>query len=971
MLPGMPLGALGTGYIGLGTDGTLDQISTIFNEHLRLRSVGSNSGSCGRRDEFPTRRRPFLAIANCGKVTALSLKPINGVQPAKDIHYWGHYPIADLEYELDGPIGASLRAWTPFLPGDSTGSNTPGAVFELRLRNHSGERQTGTVAFSFPGPGPHKAGSVYEGAALNGRPGVRFTGNGSETVMPTGPKHDAVIGPGGDCAFTVFFVGIVNKSEHRDLLKRHPVSWGLRRLWKPLCGSAIEIDCTTDSLNWATSGDGSANALTAPGSFKDCYGKPVVICVRKRPGPINETTTICVNGAALPLIGTSSSATPDIEATQIRLGGNAFWGQVFLTPRMVAGEVVTYDEALPDEQMGAVGLHLAKKYGLSTSYPASLTPLAPDEAADVNAWFKADDYAGLKDGDAVPAEQLSLIGRAEIAGDGLTGVTVRGERDGYELGYTLAVAEQQAVRCGGALGENAGAWNKIGSMLPAPGEGDLGATVAVDFSLEPGQSRSLHFILAWYAPLWLSEIDPQGEGLSNFPPQDSPNTYMNMYATRFRNSTEVAGHLAHHRESLLQRTLNWQQAIYSERNLPGWLHDALINVLAVLPQNSFLIKSPDPGHWWGEEGFFCVNECLVCGPQQTCMGNDQFGDWPVNLLFPELALRKLKAFKHYQKPDTGQPPSTLGPKTEPDNPRHGQQKSMDGQNCVHMVDRCRLAMGDDGLLDEWYAPVKGWMKYMFSRDLDGIGIPDCDGQYMDAWNVMEGAAAHVTSYWLATLRIAERMARQQGDEPFADECRSWLERADRFLEEHLWNDQVGSYLLWNRPSTGSRSDTVIPDQLSGPMFARLHDLPDVMPADRVKRIMATLEQLNVAATPYGIHVAVRPDGRVDPSCWYSTIPSYSTLVPASVMVAGGDPHFEQLGIEIARRTWHNMVIRQNMAWDMPAHVAEDGSTMNSLEYYHNSMLWVLPLCVLKEDIGTACTPGGFVDRILRAASANN
>ena len=76
-------------------------------------------------------------------------------------------------------------------------------------------------------------------------------------------------------------------------------------------------------------------------------------------------------------------------------------------------------------------------------------------------------------------------------------------------------------------------------------------------------------------------------------------------------------------------------------------------------------------------------------------------------------------------------------------------------------------------------------------------------------------------------------------------------------------------------------------------------------------------------------------------------------------------------VEIARRTWHNMVIGQNMAWDMPAHVAEDGSTMNSLEYYHNSMLWVLPLCVLKQDIATAWAPGGFVERVVRAASADD
>ena len=45
-----------------------------------------------------------------------------------------------------------LRAWTPFVPGDAELSNTPGAVFEVHVRNLTKETQKGTLAFSFPGP---------------------------------------------------------------------------------------------------------------------------------------------------------------------------------------------------------------------------------------------------------------------------------------------------------------------------------------------------------------------------------------------------------------------------------------------------------------------------------------------------------------------------------------------------------------------------------------------------------------------------------------------------------------------------------------------------------------------------------------------------------------------------------------------------------------------------------------------------
>ena len=39
------------------------------------------------------------------------------------------------------PVSVGVRAWSPFLPGDVTASMIPGAVFEVHLRNMSGERR--------------------------------------------------------------------------------------------------------------------------------------------------------------------------------------------------------------------------------------------------------------------------------------------------------------------------------------------------------------------------------------------------------------------------------------------------------------------------------------------------------------------------------------------------------------------------------------------------------------------------------------------------------------------------------------------------------------------------------------------------------------------------------------------------------------------------------------------------------------
>jgi len=286
-----------------------------------------------------------------------------------------------------------------------------------------------------------------------------------------------------------------------------------------------------------------------------------------------------------------------------------------------------------------------------------------------------------------------------------------------------------------------------------------------------------------------------------------------------------------------------------------------------------------------------------------------------------------------------------------------------------MVDRYRLSTGDDKVLDEWYPSVKAGLKYMQTLDTDGNGILNLKGaQYYDAWS-MVGEAPHVATYWMATLKIVERMARMQNDTVFAEECRDWYERARNSMEEVLWNEETQSYLLYNNIATGKKSDTILSDQLIGEWFVRIHGLPSIFSPTRIKTVLSTVERLNMSATQYGVRTAMRPDGSEDQSpggyAQFMT-PSYSSTVPAALMIYTDDSHLMELGMEIMRRTWHNMFIRQNMTWDMPCMVRVDGTPALGLEYYHNTMFWTLPTAVLGQDLRTACSPGGFYYKIIQA-----
>ena len=133
---GMPLGGISTGFLDVDTDGTWG-MSTLFNSGVPVRGP---------------LRLPFLGINVDGRTWVLTRKATVGTGNAEDIHYWGHYPIVDVEYETTAPVGAALRAWVPFIPGDAARSNTPAAVFEVHLRNNSSQSHQVTLALSFPGP---------------------------------------------------------------------------------------------------------------------------------------------------------------------------------------------------------------------------------------------------------------------------------------------------------------------------------------------------------------------------------------------------------------------------------------------------------------------------------------------------------------------------------------------------------------------------------------------------------------------------------------------------------------------------------------------------------------------------------------------------------------------------------------------------------------------------------------------------
>jgi hypothetical protein len=135
---GMPLGCVSTGCLDFGTDSTFGYCS-VFN------SIQSP------REPL---RLPFLGLhqREGTRTSALTTQKMEGIENARENHYWSHYPVAGPIFETSAPVSVSLRACPPFILGDRAISKAPAAVLEVRLRDKSLSALQGTTIFAFPGP---------------------------------------------------------------------------------------------------------------------------------------------------------------------------------------------------------------------------------------------------------------------------------------------------------------------------------------------------------------------------------------------------------------------------------------------------------------------------------------------------------------------------------------------------------------------------------------------------------------------------------------------------------------------------------------------------------------------------------------------------------------------------------------------------------------------------------------------------
>ena len=553
--------------------------------------------------------------------------------------------------------------------------------------------------------------------------------------------------------------------------------------------------------------------------------------------------------------------------------------------------------------------------------------------------------------------------------------------DGPQASYVAAVLGGLKARTGGELGSEGAAWARIERDLPPAATDHPGTSLAVDFALAPGAQRTVRFVVAWHAPTW------QGGGYNS---SDAGGTFSHMYSRHYPDPEQTAQAVAAGHTALLRRVLAWQQVVYADDALPVWLRDSLVNVLYMIAEDGYWAQKTDALPDWvrADDGLFGLNECPRGCPQIECIPCSFYGSLPLAYLFPELQLSTIRGYAGYQLAD-GAPPWIFGgctgetPPIDFASPTRGYQFASNGISLAAIVDRflrCRDTP-DRRLLNELYPMVKRSVAHTVSLRTTAsytigervISMPD--GNVGTEWFEAPepgwcGMTAHIGGLHLAEIRIAERMARDAGDEEFARHCADWIVAGVEAMETNLWDDR-GYYRNFVEPETGQRSDLVFGYQLDGEWVTAHHGLPNAIPAERIRAILETVKRTNVAVTKYGAVNYANPDGTVANPGGYG---AYSYFPPELLMLAmtymyNGQRDF---GLDLAYRAWQNIVCRQGYTWDMPNIMRGDvdtGERTFGNDYYQDMMLWALPAALAGQTVEGPCKQGGLVDRVLRAAQA--
>ncbi len=326
--------------------------------------------------------------------------------------------------------------------------------------------------------------------------------------------------------------------------------------------------------------------------------------------------------------------------------------------------------------------------------------------------------------------------------------------------------------------------------------------------LEAGEEKTVTFVTSWCMPNM----------------RRGNNLVGNYYANRFKSATDVARYITGGFDRLSSETRLWHDTYY-DSTLPWWLLDRLHSTVANLASATC--------QWWRNGRFWGWEGCGCC--RGTC-GHVWNYEHAMARLFPELerSVREMQDFKAgvgFHAED-----GSIGFRGENYSRWAGDAQ---GGYLLKAYREHQLCIDDDFLIRNW-DNIRKAMQFLVDQDGNADGI--LEGQQHQTYDEdYYGANTMVGSFYLGALRAAEEMAREVGDEDFAEECRAVFESGGKISVERLFNGEyfIQDVDLQEHPRW-QYGDGCLADQMIGQGWAHQVGLGYLYPQDMVRSALKAI-----------------------------------------------------------------------------------------------------------------------------------
>jgi len=363
------------------------------------------------------------------------------------------------------------------------------------------------------------------------------------------------------------------------------------------------------------------------------------------------------------------------------------------------------------------------------------------------------------------------------------------------------------------------------------------ATLAAHFTLPPGQTRDVTFVLSWHFPniqdYWT------GQKPYFFKQNEAPGRLLrNEYGTRWKDAWEPAVHTLTHLTELRDDTRRFRDSLYLS-TLPAEVIDAVSSQASTLRTNTVLVGEgmvPLAFEGCGDDSGCCPMNCTHVFNYEQAMAQ----------LYPSLErrVREMDLINNLRADGY----MSFRTATPLQHDAYTKRPAADGQmGSILKLYREWITGGDDDWLRKlWPAARKAlefaWLEW--DKDRDGV----MEGEQHNTYDVQFfGPNSMVGTLYLGALAAAVRMAQHLGDAAAAQQYERVLQSGAARLDSLLWNGEYYVQKVDDSRGDGAHwqfGEGCLSDQLLGQWLAEIVDLGKLLPADHIRQCLAAIYRYN-------------------------------------------------------------------------------------------------------------------------------